>query len=127
MMEADELDFLANLKSEFVDEGLEHIEALEGIALDFERDGDPEEMTRFKRQIHSFKGSAQAVEEEAFAESLHHIESKLEKCIQESRLPDFMEFVYPAIDRMRDYVNSLENGGDPALLEAFVKLVADFN
>ena len=70
-MEADELDFLANLKEEFIEEGLEHIDALEGIALDFEKEGDKEEMTRFKRQIHSFKGSAQAIEEEAL--SLIHI------------------------------------------------------
>ena len=127
MMEADELDFLQNLKDEFVDEALEHIDALEGIALNFERDGDKEEMTSLKRQIHSFKGSAQAVEEEGFAESLHQIETKLEKCIQEDRLSDFMGFVYPSIDRMRDYVGSLEDGGDSSLLEAFMKHVADFN
>ena len=127
MMEADELDFLANLKEEFLEEGLEHIDALEGIALDFEKEGDKEEMTRFKRQIHSFKGSAQAIEEEAFAESLHLIESKLEVCIQADRLTDFMGFVYPCIDKMREYVNSIEDGGDEAVLSAFVAMVAEFN
>ena len=126
-MEADELDFLANLKEEFIEEGLEHIDALEGIALDFEKEGDKEEMTRFKRQIHSFKGSAQAIEEEAFAESLHLIESKLEVCIQVDGLTDFMGFVYPCIDKMRDYVNSIEDGGDEAVLSAFVAMVAEFN
>ena len=125
-MEADELDFLQNLKEEFVEEALEHIDALEGIALNYEREGDAEEMSSFKRQIHSFKGSAQAVEEEGFAESLHHIETKLEKCIQESRLQEFMIFVYPCIDRMRDYVHSLEEGGDKSLLEAFMAHVAAF-
>lgn len=126
MMEADELDFLQNLKEEFVDEALEHIDSLEGIALNYERDGDPEEMTSFKRRIHSFKGSAQAVEEEGFAEALHDIESKLEKCIQEDRIADFMGFVYPAIDKMRDYVNSFESGIDESLLESFLKHVAEF-
>ena len=127
VMEADELDFLQNLKEEFIDEGLEHIDALEGIALDYEKGGDKEEMTKFKRQIHSFKGSAQAVEEEAFAESLHKIESKLEVCIQAERLADFMTFVYPCIDKMREYVNSLDEGGDEKALGDFVSMVENFN
>ena len=126
VMEADELDFLQNLKDEFIDEALEHIDALEAVALDFEKTGDKEQMTRFKRQIHSFKGSAQAVEEDVFAESLHKIESKLEVCITGDRLADFMGFVYPCIDRMREYVNSLESGGDSSSLQAFVEIVDGF-
>ncbi|MFK8138794.1 MAG: Hpt domain-containing protein [Bdellovibrionales bacterium] len=125
-MEADELDFLMNLKEEFVEEGLEHIDSLEGAALEYEREGDLEVLTGFKRKLHSFKGSAQAVDEDVFAEKLHLLETKLEACIQGQRFDDFMQFIYPLIDKMRDYVNSMENGGDESVLSEIVTLVDSF-
>lgn len=125
-LEADELDFLATLKEEFIDEGLEHIEALEGSALSFEKSQDMDEIKSFKRKLHSFKGSAQAVDEDEFAEALHNLESKLELCIVENRTDDFMALVYPCIDKMREYVSSLDAGGDEQIMNEFKIMVSQF-
>lgn len=71
----DDIEFLNQLRKEFLESVSFELPNCEELLMDYEKNQDFEALVKLMRILHSLKGSAQAVEMTEFSQALHAFES----------------------------------------------------
>jgi two-component system chemotaxis sensor kinase CheA len=119
-----------NLISEFVTESLEHLEAVEPLLLDMEKQGctGPDSMNEIFRAVHSIKGAAGFLGLESIQSLSHAMESLLMR-LRDAEIPFHAGMVDPllsGVDRLRSMLSGLpqsEGTRAVALIEQLERLL----
>lgn len=99
--------FLQSLREDFYLETLDSMEKSEAALLDFEASQNELKKLEYKRILHSIKGSAKAVGDDAFAKIIHVIEDSLSSVSHDS-----MDFHLKFLDAAREYIKLRMQGSD---------------
>ncbi|MCM2279829.1 MAG: Hpt domain-containing protein [Oligoflexia bacterium] len=118
MVQNDDAEFLAEMRSDFLENLPTELEDCEGCLMRFEKSADPAELAEFKRLVHSMKGGGRMVALAEFSNFLHGLETRLQKFVQEGRLREFAGAGLPFLDLVRDYACALRDGDDVEVLAA---------
>lgn len=105
-MNAEDQEFLESLRKDFIDETFDLLLKCEESLLNFEKNYDEKFFQEYMRTLHSIKGSARAVEFDAFASTLHLIEGLGLK----SKDQQFVEISLASLDGIKESLESARSG-----------------
>lgn len=120
-MEDDDSEFLAELREEFFTEAKETLLECENILINIEN-GDSSGFDQYKRQLHSLKGSAHAVDLKKIAAILH----TMEDWIKDNKITEIVEISLTTIDYIRQAVEASDSGdeaGAEQILDSYLSQI----
>ena len=101
MTPLNEKDFLESLRQEFLDTSGFTLDECEKLLLKAEKISDPTLFDEFRRQLHSLKGSAQAIQLGDIGKALHDIEAGFANLSTAGDLKKSVQYGLNAIDQLR--------------------------
>lgn len=106
-MDQDEIEFLKELRQDFLEEAKEYLESLESNILKYEQSKGDDVLVEFKRTLHTLKGSSRAVDLNKLSEAAHHMEDKCSN-------PDdhFCDYMLKALDKLKESIAFVAQGRD---------------
>jgi chemotaxis protein histidine kinase CheA len=123
MTDKEDLEFLETLRTEFLDSAPGELDQWEESLLTYERKGDEAALKDLKRQVHSMKGSSQAIGFVETGEFCHLFEQWLDNNLSVKTRTQIVSHCLSVVDHFRRYFDAMVEAEDTASIANALKTI----